>query len=145
ALNYLKSSFLDQLSDDAIDAMIESFERCPTRMAKLLLEYFHGAAVRVPVGDTAFPHRFNGYNFLTLGQWQERADNEQCIAWVRETYAAMEPFVAPARYVNYLGDDELGDPVASAYGPNYRRLQQVKAQYDPRNFFRMNQNIRPLA
>ena len=145
ALNYWKSSFLNQLSDDAIDAMIESFARCPTRMGKLLIEHFHGAAARVPAGDTAFPHRSHGYNFLTLGQWMERADNDQCIAWVRETYAAMEPFCAPARYVNYLGDDEVGDPAASAYGPNYRRLQQVKAQYDPRNFFRMNQNIRPLA
>jgi FAD/FMN-containing dehydrogenase len=49
------------------------------------------------------------------------------------------------RYVNYLGDDEQGDVVAAAYGPNYRRLATVKQQYDPNNFFRMNQNIRPAA
>ena len=54
-------------------------------------------------------------------------------------------FFAPARYVNYLGDDETGEPVAAAYGSNYRRLQNLKAKYDPENFFRMNQNIRPLA
>ena len=53
--------------------------------------------------------------------------------------------MAAGRYVNYLGDDETGDPVAVAYGPNYRRLQQVKAQYDPSNFFHINQNIRPFA
>jgi FAD/FMN-containing dehydrogenase len=47
--------------------------------------------------------------------------------------------------VNYLDDDEAGDPAAAAYGPNYRRLQQIKARYDPDNFFRQNQNIRPLA
>src|SRR5215470_11851087 len=57
ALNYWKSSFLEQLSDDAIDTMIESFARCPTPMGQLLLEHFHGAATRVGVGDTAFPHR----------------------------------------------------------------------------------------
>ena len=56
----------------------------------------------------------------------------------------MQPFVASGRYVNYLGDDETGDAVAAAYGSNYRRLQKVKAQYDPKNFFRMNQNIRPM-
>jgi FAD/FMN-containing dehydrogenase len=50
-----------------------------------------------------------------------------------------------SHYVNYLGDDETGEPVAAAYGPNYRRLQKLKAKYDPENFFRMNQNIRPLA
>ena len=68
-----------------------------------------------------------------------------CIAWARETYETMQPFFASGRYVNYLDDDEAGDPVAAAYGPNYRRLQQIKAKYDPKNFFRMNQNIRPLA
>ena len=57
----------------------------------------------------------------------------------------MQPFVGVSRYVNYLGDDETTDAVALAYGPNYRRLQKVKAQYDPENFFHMNQNIRPLA
>jgi FAD/FMN-containing dehydrogenase len=46
---------------------------------------------------------------------------------------------------NYLGDDEEGESLAAAYGPNYRRLQELKARYDPSNFFHMNQNIRPLA
>ena len=49
------------------------------------------------------------------------------------------------RYVNYLGDDESGNSVAAAYGPNYRRLQELKAKYDPQNFFHVNQNIRPQA
>jgi FAD/FMN-containing dehydrogenase len=57
----------------------------------------------------------------------------------------MERFFASWRYVNYLGDDEEGESLASAYGPNYRRLQELKAKYDPSNFFHMNQNIRPLA
>jgi FAD/FMN-containing dehydrogenase len=145
ALNYWKSSFLTQLSDDAIDTMIERFARCPSPMGQLLLEHVHGAVARVGVTDTAFPHRADGYNFLVLSQWMEPANTERCVAWARETYAAMEPFIASARYVNYLGDDEAGDAVPAAYGPNYRRLQQLKTKYDPKNFFRMNQNIRPLA
>jgi FAD/FMN-containing dehydrogenase len=55
----------------------------------------------------------------------------------------MQPFVAPARYVNYLGDDETDEALAAAYGPNYRRLQKIKARYDPTNFFRISQNIVP--
>jgi hypothetical protein len=55
----------------------------------------------------------------------------------------MRPFTAAGRYVNYLGDEEDGDPAAAAYGSNYVRLQQLKATYDPDNFFHMNQNIRP--
>lgn len=146
ALNYWKSSFLTSLSNDAIDTMLACFARCPTPMGQMILEHVHGAATRIPVGDTAFPHRAVGYNFLLISQWLDPAMSERCIAWARETYAAMKPFTAEGRYVNYLGDDETGDaPVAAAYGPNYRRLQRIKSNYDPKNFFRMNQNIRPLA
>jgi FAD/FMN-containing dehydrogenase len=145
ALNYWKSSFLAQLSDDAIDTMVESFARCPSPMCQLLIEHFHGAATRVGVGDTAFPLRANGYNFLVLCQWAEPEISDRCIAWARQTYTDMAPFFASARYVNYLDDDDVGDPVAAAYGPNYRRLQQLKTKYDPDNFFHMNQNIRPSS
>jgi len=144
ALNYWKSSFLARLSDEAIDTMIDCFARCPTPMGALLLEHFHGAATRVGVSDTAFPHRTDGFNFLVLGQWMEPSDTKKCIEWARKTYTAMEPFMAAGRYVNYLGDDETGDPIAAAYGPNYRRLREVKAKYDPSNFFHVNQNIRPV-
>ncbi len=144
ALNYWKSSFLAQLSDDAIDTMVECFDRCPTPMGQLLLEHFHGAAARIGTGDTAFPHRADGYNLVVLSEWMEPANSDRCIAWGRETYAAMEPFVGSGRYVNYLGDDETGDPIAAAYGANYRRLQEIKTKYDPSNFFHINQNIRPL-
>jgi FAD/FMN-containing dehydrogenase len=144
ALNYWKSSFLAQLSDDAIDTLVDCFAQCPTPMGQLLLEHFHGAVTRVGVAETAFPHRADGYNLVVLSEWMKPKDTDRCIAWARETYAAMEPFVGSGRYVNYLGDDETGDPTAAAYGPNYRRLQEVKTKYDPSNFFHMNQNIRPL-
>ena len=145
ALNYWKSAFLSGLSDEAIRTMIDCFARCPTPMGQLLLEHFHGAVTRVGVTDTAFPHRTAGYNLLVLSQWADPKDNTACTAWGRDSYAAMQSFMGGGRYVNYLGDDEQGDVVAAAYGPNYRRLAAVKAQYDPNNFFRMNQNIRPAA
>ncbi len=145
ALNYWKSAFLSSLSDEAIRTMIDCFAQCPTPMGQLLLEHFHGAVTRVGVTDTAFPHRAAGYNLLVLSQWADPKDNAACTAWGRDSYAAMQSFMGGGRYVNYLGDDEPGDVVATAYGPNHRRLATVKAQYDPENFFRMNQNIRPAA
>lgn len=143
ALNYWKSSFLRELSDDAIDAMIESFSACPTPMGQMLLEYFHGAATRVGVSETAFPHRADGYNLVVISQWMQPEETDRCTSWARESYRRMEPFVGPGRYVNYLGDDEPGDPAIAAYGPNYKRLQEIKRKYDPANFFHMNQNIKP--
>jgi FAD/FMN-containing dehydrogenase len=145
ALNYWKSNFLADLSDAAIGTMIDCFGRCPTPMGQLLIEHIHGAATRVGMSDTAFPHRKEGYNFLVLAQWMQPAETSRCVAWARETYERMQPFFASGRYVNYFDDDEAGDSVIAAYGPNYRRLQRIKANYDPKNFFRMNQNIRPLA
>jgi FAD/FMN-containing dehydrogenase len=144
ALNYWKSNFLSNLSDDAIRTMIDCFAKCPTPMGQLLLEHFHGAVTRIGVADTAFPHRAPGYNLIVLSEWMDPRDNNVCTAWARDTYKAMQPFMGSGRYVNYLGDDEPGDPVVAAYGPNHRRLQQLKAKYDPENFFHVNQNIRPL-
>ncbi len=145
ALNYWKSSFLQELSDDTIDALIECFSACPSPLGQMLLEHFHGAATRVGVTETAFPHRADGYNLLVLSQWLAPAETDRCTAWARTTYGQMEPFVGPGRYVNYLGDDEPGDPAIAAYGPNYKRLQEIKTKYDPTNFFHMNQNIKPLS
>jgi FAD/FMN-containing dehydrogenase len=145
ALNYWKSSFLSALSDDAIRAMIESFAACPTPMGQLLMEHVHGAVARIDVGDTAFPHRAEGYNMLVLSEWTDPHQTEACTAWAREAFAALRPYTGAGRYVNYLDADERPDAVAAAYGPNFGRLQQIKAKYDPENLFRLNQNILPTA
>jgi FAD/FMN-containing dehydrogenase len=141
ALNYWKSSFLSGLSDDAIRTIVERYAGCPSPMSALFLEHVHGAVTRVAVGDTAFPHRSAGYNLLLLNQWTNPADGDRCMSWGRETYAAMKPFMAAGRYVNYLDQDEGTDSVAAAYGPNYPRLKELKAKYDPDNWFHLNQNI----
>ena len=69
----------------------------------------------------------------------------------RETYAALPApgrtssrSASKFRYVNYLAEDEVGNPVADAYGPNYQRLRALKSKYDPENFFHTNVNITPL-
>ncbi|MEA3109166.1 MAG: hypothetical protein QOI88_3771 [Gammaproteobacteria bacterium] len=143
ALNYWKSNFLAALTDEAIRTMIDCFAKCPTPMGQLLIEHFHGAVTRVGPTATAFPHRAPGYNLLVLSEWMDPAQNEACIKWARDSYGALQPFMGTGRYVNYFDDDEQDEAVVTAYGPNYRRLQQVKTAYDPENFFRMNQNIPP--
>jgi len=143
ALNYWKSSFLPALTDAAIDTLVDCYSRVPSPMTGIIVEHFHGAVTRVPVSDTAFPHRTTGYNLLFLSEWTDPAETDRNIGWTRESYAAMQPFVGAGRYVNYLDNDEAGDPVAQAYGPAYARLREIKAKYDPKNFFHMNQNIKP--
>ena len=114
-------------------------------LGQLLLEHFHGAVTRIGVTDTAFPHRAEGCNALVLAEWLDPMGTEACTAWAREAFAALRPYTGAGRYVNYLDADERADAVAAAYGPNYERLQRLKAKYDPENLFRLNQNILPTA
>ena len=143
ALNYWKSQFLTDLSDEAIRVLVDRFESSGSPMSQILIEHFHGAASRVPMSATACAMRVSGYNVVILSQWMDPRQNDQCIAWCRGTFDALKPFFAEARYVNYLDHDEAGDPAATAYGANYGRLRELKAQYDPENFFHANVNIRP--
>jgi FAD/FMN-containing dehydrogenase len=72
------------------------------------------------------------------------AQGEATTAWCRETFAAIQPFVGPRRYANYLGEDDAGDAaLVAAYGPNLARLKQLKKKYDPDNLFHLNVNVRP--
>ncbi len=106
ALNHWKSNLLAEMGDEAIDTMIDRFEACPTPMASLLLEHFHGAATRVDATATALPHRQPGYDFAVITQWTDPAATDDCVAWSRGTYDAMGPSFAPGRFVNHLDDDE---------------------------------------
>ncbi|HEY3065105.1 MAG TPA: FAD-binding oxidoreductase [Methylomirabilota bacterium] len=145
ALNYWKSNFLGELSDAAIETMIERFPAAPSPMSALLLEHFHGAATRVGPTDTAFPHRSVGYNFLTVGEWVDASTTAANVSWVRDAYAAMAPHFTTGRYVNYLNADDMGNDgaIAAAFGPNGKRLREIKRKYDPENVFHLNQNIKP--
>jgi FAD/FMN-containing dehydrogenase len=144
ALNYWKSHFVDALTDDAIDTLIEQFSRCPTPMGQLMLEHFHGAATRVPVTDTAYALRSEGFNVAIISEWLDAARSDACRGWARQAYDALRPFVGERRYVNYLDDDDIADSsLAAVYGPNLARLRQIKKQYDPENVFRLNLNIPP--
>ena len=143
AFNYWKAQFLTDLSDDAIRTLVMSFEACPSPMSHIIIEHFHGAASRVPVASTACALRTTGFNVVVISQWANPLETERGIAWARNTFTALTPFLAPTRYLNYL-EDEAIDPAAVAYGPNLARLRQLKTKYDPENFFRQNVNILPL-
>ena len=143
ARNYWKSSFVDSLSDSAIDTVVGAFESAPSPMSALLFEHFHGAAVRPDATATAFPHRTKGYNLLVISEWMDSAADESNVRWAKETFSAVEQFMVPDVYVNYLDDDEREGRVSAAYGANYPRLRQIKKKYDPDNAFSLNQNIEP--
>jgi FAD/FMN-containing dehydrogenase len=143
ALNYWKSQFLTDLSDDCIATLLEQFAAAPSSMSQIVIEHFHGAASRVPVTDTACAMRITGFNVVLVSQWTDPRDTDKNVKWCRDFYAALAPYLGTFRYLNYLDHDDGDDPAANAYGPNYSRLRDLKAKYDPENFFHTNVNIRP--
>ena len=142
ALNYWKSAFFTELSDAAVQTMVDAFEAAPSIMTSMVIEHFHGAVCRVDPTATAFPFREPGFSLVLAGQWSDPADTDANVTWVRDTFVALEPYTAPRVYVNYLADDESAR-IANAYGPNFDRLVEIKRRFDPDNLFRLNHNIDP--
>jgi FAD/FMN-containing dehydrogenase len=143
--NYWKSSFLTSLSDGALDTMLQFYGTSPSPHTVVVVEHNGDSAMdRVAEDATAFGHRRWPYNFLITSAWTDPAESDANIRWTREFFTAMRPYLADAAYVNYLGEVE-DEGVRIAYGDKYRRLAALKAQYDPKNFFSANHNIRPAA
>ena len=144
--NYWKSNFMNEISDEAIDVWVDRFASVPSPNTALILEQMGGAVRQVGADETAFSHRNAAYNMLVLGMWEDAADNDNGIQWVRDTFDAMQPFSSGGVYVNYLGQeaDEGAERIRAAYGSEkYDRLVALKNKYDPTNLFRINQNIKP--
>jgi FAD/FMN-containing dehydrogenase len=133
------------IDDELIDVIVDRFSSCPTPWGAILFEHFHGAVTRVPPEATAVPHRAPGYNLLIPTVWRDPATTDENVAWTRDTYAAVAPFRAEGRWLNYYADDEDAAALDDAYGPNRRQLADVKGRYDPDNIFHLNQNIAPAV
>ncbi len=144
---YSKAHNVRDLTALTIDTILAYADRLPTPFSNIALQQLHGAAARVPESDTAFPHRYEHYDLLVHPATDDPADCDAMIAWARECWEALRPYADRAVYVNALEDsmEEGQQRVREAYGANYERLARLKAEYDPTNFFRLNQNITPAA
>ncbi len=142
--NYWKSHNFSELSDGAIDTIVNFVGRLPSPHSEVFIGQLGGAAGRVPASATAYPHRDAAFVMNVHTRWEQKADDARSIAWARELFGAMRPFATGGVYVNFMPEDE-GDRVRAAYGANYERLAALKQRYDPDNRFRLNQNIRAGA
>ena len=141
-LHYWKSGWLRDLSDGAIETLMQFVPHMPSPASGVGMQQMHGVASRISQSATAFPHRAEQYDFLILSQWSDTTDSDRNIEWTSALFQAMQPYLEESVYVNNLGDEGLGR-VKAAYGQNYPRLAALKATLDPENLFRANQNIDP--
>jgi len=142
--HYWKASFARDLGDDAIKAHADWGARVPSIQSAVHLYPINGAVQRVGASDTAFAYRDVDFSPVIAGMWDDPADNEANIAWVRGYFEALKPYSVEGGYINFMDGDDAGRAKAN-FGTNYDRLSAVKAQYDPDNVFHLNQNIKPAS
>jgi FAD/FMN-containing dehydrogenase len=141
ARNYWKTHNFKSLSDEAIESLVEMAGRVPSPHTELFLAQLGGAMARVDSETTAYPHRDTQYVMNVHARWTDETRDDDCIEWAREVYNALEPNASGGGYINFLSEGDEDAEVA--YAENYDRLVEVKARYDPKNLFSVNQDVAP--
>ena len=140
---YSKGGFFGDLTDDVVSALARAAETMPTPDSDIYVIQLGGAVKDVSDSDTAYTGRAAKYYWLVSPVWDDTADDRRCMGWGRTIAAEFAALSMSGNYVNEQGD--TGKEVAmSAYGAEkYSRLQKLKVRFDPKNLFRLNQNIEP--
>jgi FAD/FMN-containing dehydrogenase len=139
---YVRSCDVAALTDEVIDVVAEHGRQITSPLSSIALWQMGGAVARVPDDATSFRGRSTGFTFNINGNTATADGFEEQRQWARDYWTALAPFHTGV-YVNFLME-EGGARVRQAYGDaKYRRLTALKREYDPTNFFRLNQNIPP--
>jgi FAD/FMN-containing dehydrogenase len=142
--HYWKGHFVRELTDELIDDLLERLRAFGRPPVHVLIESLHGAPKNVDPALGPIAYRDAAFNVSAMAVWADAAEDEEHIAWARDTAAAIEPWSLGGGYANYMQADEPLERVRAAYGDEaFGRLQVLKQRYDPANVLRRNQNIPP--
>ena len=142
---YWKADFVKELSDDAIALHAKHGAELPTLHSTMHLYPVNGAAHRPGRDDTPWSHRDAVWSEVIVGVDPDPANKGLITEWAKNYWQALHPYGAGGGYVNFMMEGEGEDRIRETYRTSYSRLARIKAKYDPDNFFRVNQNIRPEA
>jgi FAD/FMN-containing dehydrogenase len=136
-----RGGHLENLDASVIDIIGEFAASAPSESSGITMIYWHGPWCARP-HDNAFGFRRVGFEYWVQSYWQQDGARDDAIRWVQRFFAALQPHSSGSVYVNDL-ENEGDERARAAYGDNYARLAEIKRKYDPTNFFRVNQNIKP--
>ena len=139
---FWRADFFDHYEDKAIDLHVKYGSQLPTMHSTMHIYPINGAAGRVGRQDTAWSYRDANFAQVIVGVDPDPQNTKRTTEWAKDYWLALHPFSAGGAYVNMIMD-EGEERVKAAYRDNYTRLAQIKAKYDPHNFFHVNQNIKP--
>ena len=141
---YWRADFINEINDKAIENHIIFGEQLPTMLSTMHLYPVNGAASRIKNSDTPWNYRDATFAMVIVGVDPDPANKDKITSWTKQYWEAIHPYSAGGAYVNFMMN-EGEDRIKATYGKNYERLVSIKNKYDPNNFFRVNQNIKPTV
>jgi FAD/FMN-containing dehydrogenase len=141
---YWRADFVNELSDEAIAVHAKFGAQLPTWKSTMHLYDITGAAAEPSNDATAWAYRGAQWAEVIVGVDPDPANAGLIKKWTVDYWEALHPYSAGGAYVNFMMD-EGQERVQATYRGNYQRLAAVKRQYDPDNFFHVNQNIKPAG
>ncbi len=139
---YWRADFFKEISDASIEVHLKNAEKLPTGHSTTHLYPINGAVQRVGNTDTAFSYRDCLLAGVIVGVDPDPKNKEKITNWTKGYFDALHPYSAGGAYINFMME-EGQERVKASFRGNYDRLASIKKKYDPTNFFRVNQNIKP--
>ncbi|HEY4206491.1 MAG TPA: FAD-binding oxidoreductase [Puia sp.] len=139
---YWRADFFSELGAEARKKHYEFAQKIPTPLSQMHLYPISGAVGRVGADATPWAYRDAKYAGVIVGVDPDPANAGKITEWCKEYWEATHPYSSGGAYLNFIMN-EGQDRIQASYGQNYDRLVAIKRKYDPNNFFRVNQNIKP--
>jgi hypothetical protein len=144
ACYYWKSEYLKEIPQALSSKFVEQTFNTSSTASLIGAFQLGGAITDIGEEDTAYSFRDAGYAVNINTQWQKNSDPEKHLSWARKTQLLAAPYSMGSGYINFASADEPQERVTATYGTKkYKKLVDLKRKYDPDNFFRLNQNIKP--
>jgi hypothetical protein len=145
-LYYWKSRAVAELTEAAVDDIVDFANRRPSPETDIIIWHNGGAMSRVGESDTPYAGRDTPFLVTAEASWFDPTLTDGALAWARQAWTAMGKHSTGGTYLNFPGfGEEKEELVRAGYGANFDRLTELKAKYDPTNLFRMNLNIPPAG
>ena len=139
---YWRADFVKDISDQAVEQHVRNGKMMPTPQSSMHLYPIDGAASRVGPTDTPWAYRDGKWAEVIIGVDPNPSSAKAIRDWTVSYWEDLHPYSMGGAYVNFMMD-EGQERVQATYRDNYGRLASVKKEYDPKNIFHVNQNIKP--
>lgn len=139
---YWKADFFNSIQPEAAVVHQKFGSEIPTPLSQMHLYPIGGAVSRVGQNETPWAYRDADYACVVVGVDPDPANADKITNWSKAYWDALHPYSSGGTYLNFIMD-EGHERIKASYRDNYGRLEKIKTKYDPHNFFRVNQNIKP--